>query len=403
MSNIHGFDFLTVVKVHDFPAPSPPLKIMCKAKTQSALTMLWLPPTSWGGCALSTYELELRERTNKGEVKEWQSVGTTPKTDIVIHKQVYEADVRVRACNVGSTRWSEWSKVCAVKHDTTEGERKLEVDKLEAMERKANEVDGLSVETGVAVISAQGLDRLYQLNGKLFKSIVGRKRMEDENWSDFATRVGEFFLTIGVYGGICGMLFDLKAKQVEELAIGAQQNQQLEMGGALDLEKPLLSLANAAVWVLQTLAHNTEDADEWIIFMNEVSSLVVMGSSCPEDPSTEPIIEGLLFALHSIYETLRQCEDNGYVTMQLNAKYERPLKKLLKQDWMRQMERLKEEVAVPALSLVLYRRYKEHGLKAMMHDQGKRISVARSQRTPSLKQFEPSIDAAVPEADEEGS
>ena len=75
------------------------------------------------------------------------------------------------------------------------------------------------------------------------------------------------FVDAGVFGGACGTLFDLTPKQVLGLVNGEQDHE------ALDEEKPLSSLAVAGTWVLQTLSHHATNADDWIVYMNEVRSL----------------------------------------------------------------------------------------------------------------------------------
>ena len=51
-------DFTCEVVIHDFPPPSPPLNLAIFARTSSAMSLLWEMPLSWGGCALSEYELQ---------------------------------------------------------------------------------------------------------------------------------------------------------------------------------------------------------------------------------------------------------------------------------------------------------------------------------------------------------
>ena len=53
---------------------------------------------------------------------------------------------------------------------------------------------------------------------------------------------------------------------------------------------------------------------------NDVASLVILGSAAPEVEETLPLINGLLYALIDIYESLRQCEENGYVAQQTSHK-----------------------------------------------------------------------------------
>jgi len=151
------------------------------------------------------------------------------------------------------------------------------------------------------------------------------------------------------------MLFDFSPQQIEDLATNGEDIIKD------DEEKPLLAFVVAATWVLQTLAQHCEEGNVWIPLVNEVAALVRLGASAPETVETIPMIKGLLFSLIDIYESLRMCEEDGYIARQLGFKqYDKGLKKTLRTDWKEQRLRLKNSVATNVMGLVLYDRMLRH-------------------------------------------
>lgn len=144
--------------------------------------------------------------------------------------------------------------------------------------------------------------------------------------------------------------------QIEALAL---EDSEIIAG---DEDKPLLAFAVAACWVIQTLAqYAAEASDAWIELANDVASLVHLASRAPEDEHSAPLIKELLWSLISIYESLRQCEEAGYITQQLAYdKYDHELRRLLRADWREQKTRLKHRVATCAMALVVYQRRLDH-------------------------------------------
>jgi hypothetical protein len=71
-------------------------------------------------------------------------------------------------------------------------------------------------------------------------------------WSPFTRSIGEFFLQAGVPNGVEGELFNLSARQVEQMIASERSNQR-----SCDTHHPLMGLAMLGVWVMQTLAHHT--------------------------------------------------------------------------------------------------------------------------------------------------
>jgi len=367
------------------------------ARTQTSLTVEWLAPTNWGGCALDCYELEYREKNNKDEYStEWTLACTVGarKTQRTIHANIYKCDVRVRARNVGTRDPGEWSEVLVLDTDKVEtskfaaskekglGKSMKTLNKEAAEETAAKKVaEHSSTEQGMVVVVQTDLATLLNTRHTLADAKYdGVKIMEDNEWSDFQQAIGSFFVTAGVYGGVFGQLFDLTPQLVEELAAN-------DCGGpskVIDEDKPLLSLAVSACWVLQTLAHHSEKPEEWIPFCNDIASLVRLAADAPEEPSSEPLVVSLLYAMIDVYETLRQCEPSGYVSQQLGYKYDKTLKKMLKADWEEQKERMRNAVSTHVMGLVLYDRFKKHGLRKLMNDaSSKRTSVVRDDRRRS--------------------
>lgn len=213
---------------------------------------------------------------------------------------------------------------------------------------------------------------------------IGRSHMESQGWSAFATVIGDFYLAAGVNGGCVGRLFDLTPLQVEDLVKSAGF-----MGvadDAIDEEKPLLSFAVIACWVLQTLAHHSSEPDVWIPLCNDLAGLVNMAAeTTAEDPVVVPTATLLLEALISVYESLRQCGPEGHVTRQLGYRYEKSLRRLLRSDWDARFARLKEGVAMHAMELVLYSRFKQYELPTRAHQAADKVSFLSARRDAKRK------------------
>ncbi len=361
-------DFSAHVAIHHFPAPTAPYGLKLKSRTSTTLHLEWRPPKSWGGCALIQYELELLEITHDGKEG---SHGWGHRTTVssahpsgTIYATVYMADARVRVYNVGSREPSPWSEVLRVQTEHDEMLKKAPV--LGADGKPVHKAhikkhdDHLHDEGGAAVVEQTDLDTLIDIPHKM----TNLGYLEHRHASDFQLAIGNFMIETGVYGGVRGTVFDFTPAQVEELVIHHAD----EPDSRLDIEKPLMSLAIAAVWVLQTLAHHSKDTETWIVLMNEINGIVSLASQAPEESSTEPMLHSLLLALIDVYETLRMCEPDGFIQAQLGYKYEKKLGRLLSQDWEEQLEKLKEAVVTHAMELVLYERFKTFGLKKLMHD-----------------------------------
>jgi len=367
-----AYPFEVDVEIHAFQPPSAPLDFCVTSRNQTTVRCAWSLPTSWGGCALSHFEFELREITNKGVKKDWcRGLANARTMTGTYFGSVYEAEVRVRAFNLGTHKPGEWSEVVYLQVEKKEGLGK---------EAKVHEDKNFTThaETGTGVI--------VQVDLKDFHMKPHVSKGVGEDWSEFEQIVGEMFVECGIYGGASGRLFDLTPKQVKEMVEGEQDVE------GFDEEKPLMSLAIAGTWVLQTLAHHAENADDWIIYMNEIGSLVAGVGGVPEDGAVEPILRELIIALNKVYETLRQCDPDGMVTQQLKHKYEKSVKKQLKHDWAEALVRLKNEVSCHVMGIILYDRYKQWNMRQALT--GDKVMRKMSTRRLSAEHHKASLDAS---------
>jgi len=338
------------LSVHAFPSPSPPRELAVTLRTNTLLQLCWLHPTFWGGCALSHYEVQLRERTNKGVIKEWRTVGDAsernrnfkPTADLPFN--VFAGELRVRAYNCASLTPSDWSAVCVV---LSEKEEKA-ATRVQALSRghlsrsrRRFSIDGAMDEAGIAAVVQNEIGDAPKM----------RRSLAMPGWSGFARAVGEFYLAAGVRGGVEGKLFDLTPLEVEELS---KANSTAGEGSE---DYPLLGLCACGVWVLETLAHHTSNPPEWVCFMNEVAGLVNLAATqkaAPNDAVVSGHHRAILYALMAVYETLRQSEPNGYLTRQLEYRYDKKLRKLLRADWEATLADLKNDVSTHVMELTLY-------------------------------------------------
>ena len=67
--------------------------------------------------------------------------------------------------------------------------------------------------------------------------------------------------------------------QVEDLVqTTAADGDDDEYDVLLNSDRPLTTLAAAATWVIETLAHHTHDAERWIEYVNAIAGLVQMAA-----------------------------------------------------------------------------------------------------------------------------
>jgi len=343
---------------------SEPLSLALRCRTATYIGFKWELPAAWGGCALSQYEVELREKTIHGEFKEWASIyrGDARKCEGGAHVSVYAGEARVRAYNVAESTPSHWSEVLVVATDKEEDalakiqaayRGKKDRRKAEAVKEQAKET-ATAAEQNVAVVTTDvEYGTVKNRQGSVRE--LHRQKTIMTGWSPFKTAVGAMFVEMGVKGGVEGMLFDVSVEQVEQLLLGNAT----EVEG-IDEDKPLMTLASAGVWVLETLAHYAQDSDEWILFMNDIDGLVRLAAQSKSimgaDGRADAAVKQMLYTLHEIYESLRQCEEGGYVHLQLSYKYDKALRKQLKADWEGRLAELKEKMATSVMTIVLLER-----------------------------------------------
>ena len=98
--------------MHNFPPPSEPQDVRLRCRNNTYIGFAWELPATWGGCALSHYELRLREQTRHGEWKEWAIVyrADARETEGGADRNPYACEAQVRAYNVGEAAPGPWSK-----------------------------------------------------------------------------------------------------------------------------------------------------------------------------------------------------------------------------------------------------------------------------------------------------
>ena len=92
--------------------------------------------------------------------------------------------------------------------------------------------------------------------------------------------------------------------------------------GAPDPAQPLVAFAQTAAWVMQTLAHHTERSEDWVALMSKVDGLVSLAARRRRrhDSSAVAHARALLRTLVEVFETMRQCESDGFVASTLGSK-----------------------------------------------------------------------------------
>ena len=169
-------------------------------------------------------------------------------------------------------------------------------------------------------------------------------------WSEPAKACGRFFAELGVQNGPMGTCFDLDVNQTLLLTSSEY----------VDQREPLIGLAMRAVWVMETLAHHSATPTSWITLINALNGMV----SCAafnalglhkrrKGESDAPVTTlsvkqhavNILHTLLSIYETLWQHCDNGFVTQQLEHRYAAPVRKAMKREFKEHLDRLVAKVA----------------------------------------------------------
>lgn len=391
------------MSIHVFPSPSAPRDLKIQCRTQHMLQLVWKAPISWGGCALHSYEAQIREINHKDEPKDWDDAFLVDGSKLTgkIDRNVYKCDLRIRAYNIASALPSDWTelslgtfkdeeaalaiqktqrgkmsrctsrevqeehgKVLQLPHE--KGSMKHVTTSKTELHAKSGRI-GVKAEGGVAAVVQEELcvQKPVEKKVKLRKSESAMK-----GWSEFCHTLGEFYLEMGVRGGVEGHMFEMTPQNCEDLVLASKEfKTHLDVG--LSVERPLMSLAKIATWILQTLAHFAEDSESWIDEIHAISGLVNLashvdvalasklaqtGTYLPGDRRL-PYVTGTLKCLLDTYETLRQCDpDHGFITCQLNNRYDKSLKRAMEEEWQLEMVRLRHSVAHHVMNLMMITR-----------------------------------------------
>ena len=382
------------MSIHIFASPSAPRELKVQCRTQHMIELMWKPPTSWGGCALHSYEVQIREINHKGEAHEWDDAFHVEGHTLSgkLDRNVYKCDFRIRAYNIASAIPSDWmqlslgtvkdeeaalaiqktqrGKVCRSNEPqdryAQHGSQKKITTSESDLHTRSGRI-GVKAEGGVAAVVQEELC----VNKPVEKKVKPRKAESVmKGWSPFCRTLGEFYLEMGVRGGVEGHMFELTPHNCEELVIASHEFK-THMDIGLSTERPLMSLAKIATWILQTLAHYAEDSESWIDEIHAMSGLVNLaskvdvalasklaktGAILPGDRRL-PYLTGTLKCLLDTYETLRQCEPHtGFITCQLNNRYDKSLKRAMEEEWQLELLRLRHSVAHHVMNLMLITR-----------------------------------------------
>lgn len=340
------------ISLHNFPPPSEPLATKVVSRTQTNLQIDWEPPAVWGGCALLKYEVALREQHQDGSYTEWEMVKVTEgwESETDIAKNIWACEFKVRAYNVGCIAIAgAWSEVCVLRPEAEEEELNKERAKKELEEeikerrrpkKRATKKNMVEADEHMAIIeyddSKPGKQKQFQSSSKM------------EGWNKFDTAIGQYFLEVGVPGGVKGTLFELHAKQVHHLVID-EQSQTRGIGE----DNPLLALGVAGIWVMQTLCQYARQSGPWMLFLNRVLGLLnyVAFAGIGSDRDTQKEIKVILYTLVEAFESLQQCETNGYIARQLEAtKKKAHLHSQVKKEWSAMMDLWMTNIVIESMN-----------------------------------------------------
>ena len=69
----------------------------------------------------------------------------------------------------------------------------------------------------------------------------------------------------------------------------------------------------------------------------------------------------VVLSLYKMYETLRQCEPEGYVSRQLGHRYDKAFKAKLKRDWAQRLVAMRDELAASVIGMLVFARERAAG------------------------------------------
>jgi len=379
--------FTATLEAHDFPTPSAPIDVRVTSRTKSNVQVEWKPPVDWGGCAIHSYEAEMREKAKDGAYSDWRKVFEAEgwEVDEGIAANVYAGEVRIRAYNVACTTPGPWSDVYVLDPEEEEdaknvaATRKANLSKARRNSKrsKARSANKVESEEGVAVVDANEedaeatADQAFGGNALRHAALKPAKFASSdkmEGWSELAKAVGEFYVKVGVPGGVEGTLFDLTPQQVE----GLVTSKGTEMRG-ISKDEPLVGLACVGCWVMQTLAHYSECANVFVILLNQLTGLLLYLALGSTGVGSKPEIEAILLDLIAVYETMQETNTIGYVWEQLSHKYSKAKKERLENEWYVSVELLRDSVVEHVLAITSKSPYAD------------RLAIERAQLGPVLE------------------
>lgn len=370
-----GLAFLCAFAIQDFPPPSTPSQLSLVHRTSHSLAVAFRPPLKWGGCALLRHEVQLREvrrsQDGKQEGKQEGSMGrlwehvqdlsASRPTVTRIARNVFMADIRIRSWNIACNRPSGWSEVLSIRtekvlgdstpspHDTappTEGRSKSAVVAAARAEEATRLMHARSsVEGGVASLIHDSLGERFMVKHVMH----GDALMSGQGWPRLRTAIGSCFVEVGVFGGCLGKLFDFSAADAEQLILHSADP-------SLNAGTPLLSLAMIGCYAIQTSAQYAAfDRAQWAELANDVTMLVRLAIAASVNEHDEHIrLMSLLTGLIDLYETLLQCDEDGYIARQIGTfSYDERTERQLRSDWQGRLRRLKERVKIDVICFLV--------------------------------------------------
>jgi hypothetical protein len=114
--------------------------------------------------------------------------------------------------------------------------------------------------------------------------------------------------------------------------------------------------------VMQTLAHHvevSEDDSVWIAIMSDVDGLVSLAAChlISHDPVTLAELKELVNSLHRLFETMRQCEADGFIACTLkSAQLTEGRRKEMHAAYLSHIQALREAISSHVMRLVLHHR-----------------------------------------------
>lgn len=155
------------------------------------------------------------------------------------------------------------------------------------------------------------------------------------------------------------------------------------LADGISLDEPLVALANSGVWVLQTLAHFSDRAHQWVPLLQSFNGLLHLASfeavgelaylrrrhkkgsdlgrrasvcavakQQAADLTTEKQLTKIIETLIDVQEALRQSAPGGYVAHQLNYRYAKHVRQYLEREWQEHLESLQQRIGAQVMDMM---------------------------------------------------